>query len=359
MKLLTYTIGGQKIGIDIQTWDDAMLSGNTAFMAIADTGSTPTDYVDISTTVYWDIFGGLTTLNIVEIKNEILKLIPNEPTAQEYEILEGYMNVGIDSMTNVLSGVTFGSVLTDNTILTGVTDNKLSVFDNKINDELIFIDKITGTSATFLENLSVDGQFNMGYANQMNSTQDFIRMRYNAFFGIGDQQVSGFAVENFNNSGDTFLIGVDNEGIMKVGVSGTTLQPVATGSTTGGTGGLTTYNVTNPTTITTTSTSDVLMTGIQINSVPAGNYFLSFGTSLEHSANSDNIYTNIYVGGVPITGSEQHWRRGAAQGNVSSTHNYSGFPITLATTATIEIRWRSDGATASAANPYMTLIKVG
>ena len=93
MKLLAYTISGQTIGIDIGVWGDAMLSGNTAFMAIADTGSTPTDYVDISSTVYWSDFGGQTTLSAAEIKNEITKLIPDEPTAQEYEILEGYMNV--------------------------------------------------------------------------------------------------------------------------------------------------------------------------------------------------------------------------------------------------------------------------
>ncbi|GAG33123.1 unnamed protein product, partial [marine sediment metagenome] len=105
MKLLAYTIGGQKIGIDIQTWDESMLSGNSAFMAIADTGSTPTDYVDVSTTVYWDQFGGLTTLTAVEIKQEIIKLIPDTPTPEEYLILENYATDGLNSMTNIDDGV--------------------------------------------------------------------------------------------------------------------------------------------------------------------------------------------------------------------------------------------------------------
>ena len=57
MRLLTYTIGGQKIGIDIKTWDDSMLSGNTAFIAFPDTGGLPANYVDISSVDYWDQFG--------------------------------------------------------------------------------------------------------------------------------------------------------------------------------------------------------------------------------------------------------------------------------------------------------------
>ena len=144
MKLLAYTIGGQKIGIDIQTWDDTMLSGNTAFLAIADTGSTPTDYVDISSTVYWDQFGGLTTLTPAEIKSEILKLIPNEPTAQEYEILEGYMNVGIDSMTKVGDTSILGNISTGTTTLTGITD--ATVYGSELH--LVTASASTSTTST-------------------------------------------------------------------------------------------------------------------------------------------------------------------------------------------------------------------
>jgi len=354
MRLLTYTIGGQKIGIDIRTWNDAMLGGNSAFIALADTGGLPTDYVDISSTIYWDQFGGITTLTPAEIKNEILKLIPDEPTAQEYEILEGYMNVGINSMTNILSGVTLGSIVGGEEYLTGVTDNKLSVDESgNVYEDLVFVGKLTGTTAVFSEDLLVEGQLNFNYANQINTTQEFIRIRYNAISGIIN--FSGLAMINADGAGNNFLMGVDNTGTMVGGWSGSTLQPIATGTTTGG---MTTYSATNLTTLTTTSLTDVLLTGMQITSVPTGNYFLSFGTSFEHSSNGDNIYTNIYVGGSAVTGSEQHWRRGNAQGNISSTHNYSGFPITLATTATVEIRWRTDSATATSENPYMTLIKV-
>ena len=86
---------------------------------------------------------------------------------------------------------------------------------------------------------------------------------------------------------------------------------------------------------------------------------MSFGTSFSHDTNGDSIWTNIYVGGAAVTGSEQQWRRGAAQGNVAGTHNYSNFPITLASTANVEIHWRTDGATATSTNRYLSLIKVG
>ena len=125
MKLLVYTIGGQKIGIDIQTWNDSMLSGNAAFLAIEDGGTIPTDYVDISSTSNWDNFGHATTASTVTIKEEIIKLIPDIPTADEYPILEGYMNVGINKMTNIDSNITLGSQLIDGH-LSGVTDTKFA-----------------------------------------------------------------------------------------------------------------------------------------------------------------------------------------------------------------------------------------
>jgi len=357
MKLLAYTISGQTIGIDIGVWNDAMLSGNTAFMVIADTGSTPTDYVDISSTVYWGDFGGQTTLSDAEIKAEIVKLIPDVPTAEEYLLLEDYANVGLNSMTNILSGVTLGSVMGNGTYLTGVTDNKLTVVDNQIHDQLIFVDKITGTSATFLENLSVDGQFNMGYANQINTTQEQIKLRYNAIAGVIN--FSGLAMMNADGSGNNFLMGVDDTGIMVGGWSGSTLQPIATGSTTGGSTTLTTYSNVDAGAATTTSGTDVLMQGMQITSVPAGDYFVGFGTSLNHSANGDSIITSIYVGGVQVTGSPQAWTRGNAQGNVYSTQNYGNFPITVASTADVEIRWQTTSATATSTNRYLSLLKVG
>ena len=158
------------------------------------------------------------------------------------------------------------------------------------------------------------------------------------------------------NEGNNYLIGVNDSGEMVIGQSGTTLQPVATGSTTGGT--ITTLSTIDGGATTTTSPTDVLMTGMQLTSVPAGNYFLSFGTSFNHSSNGSSIVTTIYVGGSPVANSSQTWARGNAQGDVYGTHNYVGFPITVASTANVEIRWQTDNSTATSTNRYMSLIKV-
>jgi len=359
MKLLAYTIGGQKIGIDIQTWTEDMLGGNPAFLAIPNTGSTPTDYVEISSTVYWDLFGGLTTLTPAEIKDEILKLIPDQPTAQEFEILEGYVNVGINSMTNIDDKLSFASAALPGA-LTGVTDDKIS--NNDPAGELL-VNSITGDTGVFYGDYRIEGKLWTETIRRVKQEANIMYVRVDQESGVsGGNNIAGLGI--LNPTGSTigyasiddipvYYLGIDNSGILVAGWSGNT-QPVMLGSS----GGITSYSTNNANTVTTTSGTDVLMTGMQLTSIPAGNYLLSFGTSFEHSTNGDQIWTNIYVGGTIVSGSEQHWRRGAAQGDISSTHNYSGFPITLASTATVDIRWRTAGATASAENPYMSLIKV-
>lgn len=404
MKLLVYTIAGQKIGIDIQTWNDAMLSGNTAFMAIADTGSTPTDYVDISSTVYWDQFGSITTLSAAEIKDEIVKLIPDMPTTQEYEILEGYMNVGINSMTNIDSNYTL-STLATNGYLSGVTDNKLSTSGDTASTLRVW--EVTGNTGKFEEVLRINGKFYAEWIKNIRTASRAVVLRYDDTTPLVNENLGGIVI--LNPSGGTpftggsateYWIGVDQSGITRAGwdgefkallngatnvgageglasgvtgsklvikslVSGTniTLTPSADSITIdaagGGTGGtITTLNTIDGGAATTVSATPELMTGMQLTSVPAGDYFLSFGTVFNHSANGANVTTTIYVGGSPVTNSSQVWARGNAQGDVTGTHNYSGFPITVATTGNVEIYWQTSTATATSTNRYMSLIKV-
>lgn len=101
MKIIAYTISGQTIGIDILTWDNQMLNENPAFIAINDNEIIPSNYIDISSVENWDNFGGLTTLSSTEIKTEILKLISDIPTPEQYLILEGYDS----GITIVQSGI--------------------------------------------------------------------------------------------------------------------------------------------------------------------------------------------------------------------------------------------------------------
>jgi len=320
MKLLVYTIGGQQIGFDIQTWNEAMLSGNTAFMAIADTGSTPTNYVDVSSIVNWDRFGSLTTLTDAEIKNEITKLITPTPTPEEIAILEEW---GIFIDTSFLSGQT----------------------------------------GTFRGDFRVEGKLWVETIRRVKQETNQMMVRVDQTSGLGGSNIAGMQI--LNPTGATtgyttvddipyYIVGVDKDGVLVAGWSGDT-QPVMRGSA----GGMTTYNTKSAGGATTASPTDVLMTGAQLTSVPAGQYFLNFGTSLSHSSNGSQTFTTIYVGGAAVAGSEQEWRRGTAQGDVATTHNYAGFPITLASTATVEIRWRTTSATATSTNRYISLIKVG
>ena len=108
---------------------------------------------------------------------------------------------------------------------------------------------------------------------------------------------------------------------------------------------------------TTTSTAYVLQTGMIINNVPAGTYLLNYGNWLSHGSNNGTIYTSIFVGGTAVGGSEMQWNR--PNQSITATHVYAGFPITLAATANVEIRWRTDNGTATSTNRYITLLRVG
>lgn len=56
--LYAYQISGQTIGVDIGTWNTVDLNGNPAFQIILSGQTAPTGYVDISSIVNWDKFGG-------------------------------------------------------------------------------------------------------------------------------------------------------------------------------------------------------------------------------------------------------------------------------------------------------------
>lgn len=141
-KLLAYTIGGQKIGVDITSWNSVILSGNSAFITIADTGSTPTNYTNISSVDNWNKFGNPAGFTDAQVKDEIYKLIPNTPTTEQFAILENYMNVGVDSISKVNGTIILGSAPVSTTSFTGVTDNNFKITGGTITGNL----KISGTT---------------------------------------------------------------------------------------------------------------------------------------------------------------------------------------------------------------------
>ena len=123
---------------------------------------------------------------------------------------------------------------------------------------------------------------------------------------------------------------------------------------------LTVLNTTSAGATTTTSTAYVLQTGMQITSVPAGTYLVGYGNYFSHGTNNASIFTSIFVGGTAQAVSEMEWNDtgGGPAPRISTTHNYSNFVITLASTQTVEIRWRTSTGTATSTNRYLTLLKV-
>jgi hypothetical protein len=354
MKLLAYTIGGQKIGVDILSWDTTMLGGNAPFIAIADTGSTPANYTNVSSVTMWDTYGSLAGLTEVQKKAEIIKLIPNTPTADQYLVLEKYMNVGIDSMTKIGTTTILGSTLTSSTALTGVTDIKMASTGSTIAD--LVVNSISGESGTYWGDLRIEGKLWVETIRRVKQEANLLQIRVNQDSGLLPLAIAG--MEIFNPTGATtgvtvpsYILGVNGSGVLVAGWQGDT-QPVAVG------GAVVTTLHTNATgNITTTSTTAVLMTGMQFTNVPSGTYLVSFGTSLSHSTSTVPITTSIYAGGALVANSELTFQRGTQA--VTANHGYSNFRITLATAQDVEIRWRTTSGTATAnTGRYMTLLKV-
>ncbi len=352
MKLLAYTIGGQVIGVDILSWDEVTLSGNTAFMAIADTGSTPVNYTNISSVNTWDNYGSPAGLSAIEIKNEIIKLIPNTPTQAQYDVLAKYMDVGINSMTKIGTTAMLGSTLTISTALTGVTDTKFSVTGGTINGDIKSTGAICGVNGT----LDVGGNLNVGGNQTMGGNLTMSGNLIIAGTGVVTSASNlGTGVGVYGSlSGKNLQFKSLKEGSNVALSSDANSITISAG---GGTGTTITTLFTSATgNITTTSTTDVLMTGMQIANVPAGRYLLSFGTSLSVSTTA-TVNTSIYAGGTIVANSTLPFARGSQA--VTAQHAYSNFVITLASTQTVEIRWRTSTGTATAnTNRYLTLLKV-
>lgn len=113
-------------------------------------------------------------------------------------------------------------------------------------------------------------------------------------------------------------------------------------------------------TITTTSTTDVVLTGMTI-TPPAGIYFVSFSTWMTNTTGNQTATVSIYAGGsqkassamtiIPFSGAV-----GSINGGVSVATN--GI-VTVNGAQAIAIEWHTAGGTASAHNGTFDIIKIG
>lgn len=199
--------------------------------------------------------------------------------------------------------------------------------------------------------------------------QDTIKGRISA--GTGDpEDLTATQVRTIINveDGATKGVSLEDEGTAVTGTPHTTLDFVGDGVTvtdagsgeatvTISSGGLDVTNTTPAdTTVNTGSGTPVVMTGMSLTGLAAGDYLVSFGCSMSNSSGGNNNTVWIYLNDVEVVGSKMLWRRPDDQ--INTTHVYSNFPVTVPASGSIKIYWRRSSGTASAENPYLTLIKV-
>jgi hypothetical protein len=304
MKLLGYTINGQTIGTDITSWDDAMLSGNTAFIAIADTGSTPTDYVDISSIVNWDGYGG-TTLPELEVKNEITKLVTDTPTPEEIIIL---LDWGIYIDTTLLEG----------------------------------------ESGKFVGDYRIEGKLWVETIRRVKQEANQMIIRVDQDSGLGGGNIAGLTILNPTGAttgattGDTgayYIIGVNKDGVLVAGWSGDT-QPVVRGSSSGVYGAE--YQLASALAeTTTTSATPQTKVSMTTTDLPSGTYkIFAAWIGMGSSAQNDMIF-DVTLNGTP-QGTNPTMNIESKDINTTNTLSRT-FYLPLSGVNTIDLRYSSEG----------------
>ena len=113
--------------------------------------------------------------------------------------------------------------------------------------------------------------------------------------------------------------------------------------------------------ITTTSLTDVVMTGQTVTPV-AGTYIVLARAMVSNSNNGRKVYLSIYSGGVQASNSEVYTRintGNATYGNADIACLVTYAIVTVNGSQAIEQQWRTDANTAQAGQYGMTLFKVG
>lgn len=106
--------------------------------------------------------------------------------------------------------------------------------------------------------------------------------------------------------------------------------------------------------ITTTSTTDVVATGMTI-TPGAGTYSVKFSTQLQSSTGGGQVFTTVYGNASAITNSQRQFiRTGIFGGNVRLTQVNTA-SVTVAASQAIDIRWRVNAGTGTMGNRSLTL----
>lgn len=108
--------------------------------------------------------------------------------------------------------------------------------------------------------------------------------------------------------------------------------------------------------LSTTNSDYDLMVGMQKSGLVSGNYLFSFGGWMSQSIKQGEIFTEIYVNGTPVSGSEMKFKIGRIN---NGTHNYSNFPLNnVPNNGTVEVKWKVNRGTGTITNRYFTIFKI-
>lgn len=112
--------------------------------------------------------------------------------------------------------------------------------------------------------------------------------------------------------------------------------------------------------ITTTSSTDVVMTGMTI-TPPAGTYLVIFSTWLTHSNGNATVTMSIYAGGVQSTNTIRTTT--PFEGAIGSANNgkeagTNGI-VSVNGAQAIALEWHTSTGTATAHNGAMDIVKIG
>ena len=107
----------------------------------------------------------------------------------------------------------------------------------------------------------------------------------------------------------------------------------------------------------TTTTNDVLLNGMTT-TPSAGQYIvLGFVNNRHQSSNGETFYS-LYAGGVQVPNTLYSVRRGAQQGDVTSSW-FASSKLNLNGSQAVDIRWRSQSGTAQSFGRYLILLRIG
>lgn len=125
--------------------------------------------------------------------------------------------------------------------------------------------------------------------------------------------------------------------------------------------GLLTSTVSAQTTVTTTSATPAVYGSMTLTPI-AGNYLVAFDTYVQSTAGGNSITTGLYIAGTVVATSPRTIQFPTATLIDSGYPFYIGIQgqiITVNGSQTVDIRWSTNGGTASGFDRTLTLVKIG